>query len=166
MLTPWLARETANLNFFFFPFRATPAAYGSSQAKGPMWDLSLICDLHHSSRQRWILNRLSEARDQTCIFMDTSQIWFCCTMMGTPTFQTFYPHCPDCWLDYHPNTEEQRCRRQGQGLWSPLHAQFLQTLRKYPLTEGQDPTQTPSQHFSRVSSPCNTSVSLVLPSSI
>ena len=33
------------------------------------WDLSLICDLHHSSWQYWILNPLSEARDQTCIFI-------------------------------------------------------------------------------------------------
>ena len=29
-------------------------------------DPSHICDLHHSSRQRWILKPLSEARDQTC----------------------------------------------------------------------------------------------------
>ena len=40
------------------------------------WDLSLICDLHHSSRQRWILNPLSEARDRTCILMDTSQMCY------------------------------------------------------------------------------------------
>ena len=29
--------------------------------------------LHHSSQQCWILSLLSEARDQTCILMDTSQ---------------------------------------------------------------------------------------------
>ena len=34
-------------------------------------DLSHICDLHHSSWQRRILNPLSEARDQTRIFTDT-----------------------------------------------------------------------------------------------
>ena len=28
-----------------------------------------VCDLHHSSQQRWILNPLSEARDQTCNLM-------------------------------------------------------------------------------------------------
>ena len=33
-------------------------------------DPSQVFDLHHSSRQCWILNPLSEARDQTCIFMD------------------------------------------------------------------------------------------------
>ena len=75
--------------FFFFLFRAPPMAYGSSQARGLIRAtcaglyyshnnvyMSSICDLHHSSQQRWILNALSEARDQTCIFMDASQIHF------------------------------------------------------------------------------------------
>ena len=38
-------------------------------------DLSHVCDLHHSSRQHQILNPLSEAKDQTCVLMDT--IWIC-----------------------------------------------------------------------------------------
>ena len=33
-----------------------------------------MCDLSYSSRQRWILSPLSEARDRTCILMDTSQV--------------------------------------------------------------------------------------------
>ena len=37
-------------------------------------DLSHICDLHHSLWQCWILNPLSEARDQTCVLMDTSRV--------------------------------------------------------------------------------------------
>ena len=41
-----------------------------------MPDLSHVCNLHHSSRQHWILNPLSNPRDQTCILMDTSQIFF------------------------------------------------------------------------------------------
>ena len=36
------------------------------------WDPSLVCDPYHSSWQPWILNPLSEARDQTLILMDTS----------------------------------------------------------------------------------------------
>ena len=36
-------------------------------------DPSCIFDLHCSLWQHWILNLLSEARDQTCILMDTSQ---------------------------------------------------------------------------------------------
>ena len=47
-------------------------------------DLSCVCDLHHSSRQRWILNPLSEARDGTRNLMVPSRIRFPCTMMGTP----------------------------------------------------------------------------------
>ena len=39
-----------------------------------MQDPSHICDLHHGSRQPWILNPLSEARDRTRVFMDTSQV--------------------------------------------------------------------------------------------
>ena len=37
-------------------------------------DPSCVCDLPHSSQQREILNPLSEARDRTGIFMDTSQV--------------------------------------------------------------------------------------------
>ena len=37
-------------------------------------DLSCVFDLHHSSQQRRVLNPMSEARDQICIFMNTSQI--------------------------------------------------------------------------------------------
>jgi len=39
-------------------------------------DPSFLCDLHHSSRQRWILKLLSKARDQTYILMDTSQVLY------------------------------------------------------------------------------------------
>ena len=35
-------------------------------------DPSHVCNLHHNSWQHWILNPLSEARDQTRVFMDTS----------------------------------------------------------------------------------------------
>ena len=46
-------------------------AYATDTA---MWDPSGICDLHCSSQQCRILNPLSEARDRTCILMDTSQV--------------------------------------------------------------------------------------------
>ena len=48
-------------------------AYATDTATG---DLSLTCDLHHSSRQCQILNPLSKVKDQTHIFMDTSQDHF------------------------------------------------------------------------------------------
>ena len=66
-------------------------AYGSSQARGrivatqlpacatatAMTDLSHVCDLRHISQQRRILSPLIEARDGTCVPMDTSHIRFC-----------------------------------------------------------------------------------------
>ena len=39
-------------------------------------DPGSVCDLHHSPQQHWILNPLSEARDRTCVLVDTSQIRF------------------------------------------------------------------------------------------
>ena len=51
---------------------------------------SRVCDPHHSSQQCRILNPLSEARDQTCILMDTSQIHFCCATTGTPRHWVLY----------------------------------------------------------------------------
>ena len=71
--------------FIFCYFRATPTAYGGSQARGQigavadsldhshaMQDRCLVQDLHHSSRQHWILNSLREARDGTHILTDPS----------------------------------------------------------------------------------------------
>ena len=45
-------------------------------------DPSLICDLHHSSQQCWILNPLGKARDQTHILMDPSQVRYHGAMKG------------------------------------------------------------------------------------
>ena len=47
-------------------------------------DLNLVCDLHYSSWQRWILSPLSKARDHTHNLIVPSQIRFHCTMVGTP----------------------------------------------------------------------------------
>ena len=71
----------------FFLFGTAPAAYGSSQAKGRIRAAAAslhhshsnvrsdcFCNLHHSSRQCWILNLLSEDRDQTCILLDASSV--------------------------------------------------------------------------------------------
>ena len=49
----------------------TPPAYTTATASQ---DASSVCDLHHSSVQRWILNPLSKARDQAHILMDPSRI--------------------------------------------------------------------------------------------
>ena len=42
-----------------------------------MQDLSSVCNLHHTSRQPRTLNLFSEARDQTHLLMDTSQVPYC-----------------------------------------------------------------------------------------
>ena len=79
---------SVTLNLFpFLLFRAALTAYGSFQARVeselqlPAYTTatatrnpSLVCDIHHSSRQLQILNPLSKARDRTCILMDTSRM--------------------------------------------------------------------------------------------
>ena len=50
------------------------------------WNLSCVCDLHHSSWQPQILNPLSEARDRTHVLMDASQMHYHGVMTGTPLF--------------------------------------------------------------------------------
>ena len=92
------------INFMFFfgfvlLFRVAPAACGSSQARGRIRATAAglhhghsnarsephhICNVHHSSRQRWIFNPLSEARDRTHILMDPSQVCFRRATIGTP----------------------------------------------------------------------------------
>ena len=47
-------------------------------------DPSRVCDLHHSSWQRRVLNQLSKARDRAENLMVPGQIRFHCTTMGTP----------------------------------------------------------------------------------
>ena len=72
--------------FFFCLLKAAPVTYGSSQARGGIRaaaaglhhsptatrDPSHICKLYHSSWQCQIFNPLSEARDWTWVFMNTS----------------------------------------------------------------------------------------------
>ena len=48
------------------------------------WDLSQSSTYTTVPGQHLIPNPLSKARVQICILMDTSQIHFCCTTMGTP----------------------------------------------------------------------------------
>ena len=73
-----------SLSFFF---RATPEAYGGSQARDRI--RAVATGLRHSSRQYRILNPLSEARDRTYVLMYASQISFPCAMTGTPTNMLF-----------------------------------------------------------------------------
>ena len=49
-----------------------------------MPDPSRVWDLYRSSWQCWILNSLNKAKDQTCIFMDNSQVCYHRATMETP----------------------------------------------------------------------------------
>ena len=75
-----------NFIHIYIFFRATLATYRSSQSRGQI--RAAAADLHHSHsnvgskpclrptpQERWILNPLSEARDQTHVLMDTN--WVC-----------------------------------------------------------------------------------------
>ena len=104
---PFLTWTNEMLNFlwqgkyisclFFLFFRATPTAYGGSQATG--WIKAVASGLrnsHSNARSElhlWptpqltasqILNPLSEARDWTCVLTGASQIRFCWATTGTP----------------------------------------------------------------------------------
>ena len=79
----------------FLLFRATPWHMEGNQLElelpacaraSATPDPSRMCNLHHSSWQRRILNPLSEARDRTHNLMVPSRIPFGCTTMGTPCF--------------------------------------------------------------------------------
>ena len=80
-------------------------AYGSSQAKGRTG--ATTAGLHHSHSNTaskpclrsipqhcWIPYPLSEARDQTRILLDASQIPFPCATMGIPNNYSFYEEKP------------------------------------------------------------------------
>ena len=72
-----------NFFFVFCLFRATPIAYGDSQARGLTGATG--AGLHHSSWQCSILNPLSKVRDQTCNLM-VLRFFSTFTTMGTPDF--------------------------------------------------------------------------------
>ena len=88
----------------FFFFRAAPAAYGSSQARGQIRaaatglchshsnvGLSCVCDLQWSLRQGRLLNPLSKTRDRTHILMDnTSQVLNLLSHSGNSTGLHFF----------------------------------------------------------------------------
>ena len=68
--------------FYSCFLRAVPMAYGSNH--------SCSCWSTPQPQQCWILNPLSKARDQTCVFTDTSQIRFHWATVRTPFCLFFY----------------------------------------------------------------------------
>ena len=84
-------------------------------------DLSRVCELHHSSRQRQILNPLSEDRDRTHNLMVPNWICFHCTKTGTPDSVILSLRAREAEMRY-PSSN----RRQGKGkfLLSPCFILF------------------------------------------
>ena len=96
---------TPCLFVFFCRFRAPAAAYEGSQARGLIGAVAAglcqihsnarsepVCDLHHSSEQRRILNPLREARDGTHNLTVPSRIRFrCATGMGVGGGGVLFP---------------------------------------------------------------------------
>ena len=70
--------------FFFFCFCFCFLGLHPWHMDFPTFGVKLELQLPAYTRQRWVLNLLSEARDRTCSLMVTSLIHFCCTTMGTP----------------------------------------------------------------------------------
>ena len=112
--------QSASATFFFFfgVFRATPAAYGSSQSRCQIgavapayatatatWDPSHVFDLHHRSWQHRILNPLSKARDRTHIFMDISWVLNPLSHNRTPYGACLFSSSFDVWMitSYEPH---------------------------------------------------------------
>ena len=133
--------QGANLElpFFFFSiflfllllFRAAPAAYGGSQARGQIG--TAAASLHHSQShsgsvqhlwpppgQHQVLDPLSEARDWTHNLMVSSWIHFHCATMGTPWFRTF-KNC-DHWgrFTWHPRPLPHGLPISSRGKQTPL----------------------------------------------
>ena len=97
-----LTRTLHSSFFFFFFLRAIAMAYGSFQARSQIrpvaaatpWQQQLgipAASATYSTAHgnAGSLAHLSKARDQTCIFMDTSWIHFCWAMIRTP-FHFFF----------------------------------------------------------------------------
>ena len=72
------------------PRLGVKSAYTTATAS---WDLSHICDQHHGSQQRQILNPLRQARNQTRVLMDTSRILNLQSQLRAPMITFLNIHC-------------------------------------------------------------------------
>ena len=95
---------------------ATPAAYGSSQARGPIRPAT--ASLHHSLKQQRILNPLNKARDQNGVLMDTGRVCYHWATRGTPRIP-WDTH--QCW----PWRSKQPC-------WVPCNRELRATSSQQP----------------------------------
>ena len=94
-----------------------PPAYTTATA---MLDPSRLCNLYHSSWQRWILNPLSGARSRICILMDTGWVQLHWATMETPSTASWT-------LDSQTYTNEETGHREVKSL-----PETIQTEREGP----------------------------------
>ena len=110
-----------------------------------MQDLSRVCDLHHSSRQYWILNPLSKARDRTHNVMVMVGFVFTAPqeeLLRTPflTLRGELPRSQMCPLGAWPGTSHKRGARglsEGRHLPESFGCCSLSPART-ELTGGRD----------------------------
>ena len=97
--------------FFFCLFRATPAAYGSSQARGLIRASAAVHRHVGSGPHLWPIPQLttmldpqptlSEARDRTHVLMDTSRVHFCWTTTEIPWKEEGWVLKENIWFGFH-----------------------------------------------------------------
>uniref|UniRef100_A0A8D1ANJ4 Sorting nexin 3 n=1 Tax=Sus scrofa TaxID=9823 RepID=A0A8D1ANJ4_PIG len=101
-------------------------------------DPGRVWDLHHSSRQRQILNPLSKARDRTCNLMVPSRIRFHCAKMGTPSTVVVPPLPGKAFLRQLPFRgddgifDDNFIEERKQGL-----EQFINKVAGHPLAQNE-----------------------------
>ena len=94
-----------------------------------MWDPSCVCNLHHSSRQRQILNPLGEARDQTHGLMGASGVRY--PLSHGRNSQTMCLYLEVCLLS-------QQCRASKAG-GGNLCARVWFSVWQMPIKRGMGP---------------------------
>ena len=127
---------------FFFLFMATPVVHGTNQSCG--WSLchsprsELHWDLCCSLRQHWILNPLSEARDQTDILMDTSWVCYHWTTTGTPLYAFLYFSDKQNFFHGVP-TVAQWAKKPTAAAWVTMEAQAWSLAWQSGLKDPAEP---------------------------
>ena len=100
-------------------------------------DLSHVCDLQHSSWQHWILNPLREARDRSCILLDTS--WVHNPLSHSRNSQIFFfffsvpVACGGSWakdLNLRHSSDPSHCSDNTRSLIRFTSGEFLCRIKK------------------------------------
>ena len=102
-----------------------------------MWNPSQVFDLHHSSRQHWILNPLSEVKDRTCILMDSSQILILLSCNGNASNVNLPVHLLGSWRGLRFSISNQfppSHPRWYRCCWSPHPPEWQHLGRPFPLS--------------------------------